>query len=145
MLLIGGFATASTGGFGAVLVAAYAYITDITPKRWLTVRMGIIEFMIFIGAAASSASSISWLGSNGCDFHPTAWLMMATAVLSFLYILVLPESLTNERKKELLIKPKRGDKSLDHWSENIHTAFVSRHSKILVITGSNSRHIIGYC
>ena len=111
LLLIGGFATASTGGFGAVLVAAYAYITDITPKRWLTVRMGIIEFMIFIGAAASSASSISWLGSNGCDFRPTTWLMMAIVVLSFLYILVLPESLTDERKKELLIKPKRGIKA----------------------------------
>ena len=111
LLLIGGFASAITGGFGAVLVAAYAYIADITPKRWLTIRMGFLQLFLFGGAAASSASSDSWLGSNGCDFHPTMWLMIALAVLSLFYILILPESLTDERRNELLIKPKRGIKA----------------------------------
>ena len=111
LLLIGGFASAITGGFGAILVAAYSYIVDITPKRWLTIRMGLLELFLFVGVAASSASSNSWLGSNGCDFHPTMWLMIATAVLSILYVLILPESLTDEKRKELLIKPKKGIKA----------------------------------
>lgn len=103
--LLSGFASGITGGFGAILLTGFSYIADITPEHWLTVRSGFLQVAIFVGTAASSGSSNSWLGSNGCDFLPPVWLLVAVTVVGFLYVVITPESLTREKRATL---PKRG-------------------------------------
>ena len=137
LFLIGRVAYGITGGFGAALIAGYSYVADITSKRWLTIRIGLVQLAIFAGTAASGAASNSWLGSNGCDFHPPMWLMIVTSVISILYVVILPESLTEERKKELQMKPKGG---LQAWVTGFKIYFwppylgFSNYWKVLVAT-----------
>ena len=137
LLLIGKVAYGITGGFGAALIAGYSYVADITPKRWLTIRIGLVQLAIFAASAAGAAASNSWLGSNGCDFHPPMWLTVATSVVSILYVVILPESLTEERKKELEIRPKKG---LQAWVTGLKIYFwppflgFSNYWKVLIAT-----------
>ena len=99
-LLIGSFATGICGGFGIMLGSSFSYITDITSKKWLTIRMGLLEASIFVATAVSSASSDSWIQKTDCIFKPQVWVVLATVTTGFLYALVLPESLG----KDLQIK-----------------------------------------
>ena len=136
-LLIAGVISGLSGSFGAALIAATTYVADITPKRWLTIRIGLVQVFAFVGTTASTATTNSWLGSNGCDFHPPLWLLMAITAVSLLYVVILPESLTEERKKQLEMKPKKG---LQAWITGLKIYFwppfigVSRYWKVLVAT-----------
>ena len=150
LFLIGGATNGLTGGFGAALIAGYSYAADITPKRWRTIRIGFVQVAIFAGAASSGAAANSWLGSNGCDFHPLMWLLIVTSVVSLLYVVVLPESLTEERKKELEMKTKKG---LQAWITGLKIYFwppflgVSKYWKVLVATAAMALAVtneIGY-
>ena len=138
-LLIAGVISGLSGSFGAAQMAATTYVADITPKRWLTIRIGLVNLFSFVGTTASAATSNNWLGSNGCDFHPPLWLMMGIAAVSLLYVVFLPESLTKERKKELEMKPKKG---LQTWITGLKIYFwppfigVSRYWKVLVATAA---------
>ena len=136
-LLIGGVISGLSGSFGAALIAATTYAVDITPKRWLTIRIGLVQVFAFVGTTAGGAANNSWLGGNGCDFHPPMWLLIVVSVVALFYVLILPESLTKERKKKLQMKPKRG---LQAWITGVKIYFwpkflgLSRYWKVLVAT-----------
>ena len=138
-LLIPGVISGLSGSFGAAQIASTTYVADITPKRWLIIRIILVQVFSFVGTTASAAASSNWLGSNGCDFHPPLWLLMAIAAVSLLYVVILPESLTEERKKELKMKPKKG---LQAWITGLKIYFwppfigVSRYWKVLVATAA---------
>ena len=145
LFLLGAVINGCTGGFGAALVAGYSYIADITPKRWLTVRSGLLEVFIFAGSTSGLASSNSWLGSNGCDFHPPSWLLIAVPVVGILYVAIIPESLTDERRQELALRPKKG---LQAWITGIKIYFlptylgVKKYWKLLAATVCTGLSII---
>ena len=145
VFLLGSVINGFTGGFGAAVVAGYAYIADITPKRWLTIRSGLLQLFIFAGSASSAASSNSWLGSNGCDFHPPSWLLVAVPVVGILYVAIIPESLTDERRQELALRPKKG---LQAWITGIKIYFlptylgVKKYWKLLAATACMGLAII---
>ena len=143
--LLGAVINGCTGGFGAALVAGYSYVADITPKRWLTIRSGMLQLFIFAGSASSAASSNSWLGSNGCDFRPPSWLLVGVPVIGILYVAIIPESLTDERRQELALRPKKG---LQAWITGIKIYFlptylgVKKYWRLLVATLCMSLAII---
>ena len=98
IFLVSAFSTGICGGFGVIMATVFAYITDVTPKQWLTIRMGILEASIFIGTATSSAASDKWIEKMNCDFRPMVWFILIVVALGFLYSIVIPESLTKEVK-----------------------------------------------
>ncbi|XP_019851843.1 PREDICTED: proton-coupled folate transporter-like [Amphimedon queenslandica] len=102
-----------SGGFGVILSSAAAYVTDITPPRWLTIRMAIVSSMIFVGGAAGSPAADKWIDANGCDFHPMVWLILASFLCGLLYtVILLPESLSKDIKSKNHQTSRNGFRSL---------------------------------
>ena len=134
---VGNVTSGLTGGFAALFLAAYAYIADITPKRWLTIRSGFLQVFVYVGKAVSAATSNSWLDSNGCDVIPPLWLLLVLGSVAVIYSLVIPESLSDKRRKELALIPKKG---IQAWIAGVKIYFkpyflgLKRYWKLLVAT-----------
>ena len=88
------FIFGTSGGMALTCGLSFAYVTDTTPKKWLRIRMGILEATIAIGKGTSSLGSNNWIHNNGCDFFPPSLLIIGTACIAILYLLFMPESLT---------------------------------------------------
>ena len=102
-----------SGGFGVILASSFAYISDITPPRWLTIRMAVLGAIIFVGAAAGSPAADKWMDTNGCEFRPLVWLILAVFLFGLLYTLVLlPESLSKDIKSKNHQPSKKGFRAL---------------------------------
>ena len=95
---LGSVATGVCGGFGIMLSSGFAYVTDITPKKWLTVRMAFLEASIFVATAISSALSNTWIEKTNCSFKPQVWVVLATAILGIIYTAFIPESLNKNQQ-----------------------------------------------
>ena len=101
------------GSFGIMLAACSAYVTDITPSRWLAVRMAILGGVIFVGSASASSASDKWIQTTNCDFRPMIWLILGTVLSGLVFSLILPESLNSDVKsKSTQTSRKRGIRSL---------------------------------
>ena len=85
-----------SGGFGFVLGLVVAVVADITPKRWLTVRMGFVELPIAFGHILSSVAANNWIQSTNCVFLLPALLMVSVSIFTLIYALLIPESLQRE-------------------------------------------------
>ena len=98
---------ASTGGMAGLLTSSYSYIADVSSKKWLTLRLGILESMTFIGGMLSLAIGGTWVQKSGCDFEYPVWLYLACVVMIIPYVIVIvPESLTvSERRQRTLNRP----------------------------------------
>ena len=102
-----------SGGFGVILASSFAYISDITPPRWLTIRMAVLGAIVFAGAAAGSPAADKWMDANGCDFRPLVWLILAAFLCGLLYTLILlPESLSKDIKSKNQQPSKKGFRAL---------------------------------
>ena len=86
------------GGYTTMGGIAFAAVSDITPKKWLTVRMGAIEAGIGIGKALSFIVTYVWLQYNGCQFGPPSWLMLGAVIVLLVFFSYLPESLPNNQE-----------------------------------------------
>ncbi len=88
-----------SGGFGAILTLNFSYIADITPKRWLTIRMGTLEASFYLAIAASAAVADTVIDQvTECDFRTPMWIIFSACIAGSLYCIILPESLHNEVK-----------------------------------------------
>ena len=68
--------------------------------KWLTLRLGIAESMVFFGTMASLAIGGEWLETTDCEFVVPYVMYFAVTVLILLYVfLLLPESLTPYQRK----------------------------------------------
>ena len=110
--VIGAFTTGISGGFGVILGAAFAYISDVTPKKWLTIRMGIVEASIFVATATSSAAADKWIQQTNCTFRPQVWVVLLVVLMGLIYTIIIPESLSKESRVKNMSKSKKGFKSL---------------------------------
>jgi len=91
---------ALAGSFPGMLTAVYSYIADVSSKKWLTLRLGILEAMIFIGATISLALGGQWLLRTNCFFQGPIWMYLACNVANFLYVIIwLPESMSKIQRK----------------------------------------------
>ena len=81
------------GAYATMTGVSFAAASDVTPTKWLTLRMGIVESCVALGTIFSNIAGYYWFQKNGCNFLPPAILMIAVVVFGLLYILVFPEPL----------------------------------------------------
>lgn len=92
---------ALAGSLPGMLTAVYSYIADVSSKKWLTLRIGILESMIFIGGTISLALSGQWLLKTSCNFEGAIWMYLACNLIIVVYVLLwLPESQTKLQQRE---------------------------------------------
>ena len=109
LFVVVSFISGLSGGFGTSM---FAYVTDIVPERWLTLRMGMIEVFIFLGSGVGSLSVDTWIEASRCSFSPQVWLLIATSSLGLLFACIIPESLSKKAKLTNMAKSSKGIGSL---------------------------------
>ena len=108
--VITAFIAGCCGDFAALLMGSFSYISDVSSKKWLTLRIGIAEAMIFFsGALGQGLASGLWLQKLDCYFIPPLWLFVGCNAGIIVYVvLLLPESLSRkERERRALTKPSK--------------------------------------
>ena len=81
------------GGFGVLFAATYAYIADISSHQTRSLRIGILELMIYISSALTRVLGGIWLSEVDCNFTSLTWAPFICFMLNLLYTLfLLPES-----------------------------------------------------
>ena len=101
-LLIGAITSSAFGNFAAMLLATFSYIADISSKDSRTVRVTILESMIYLGSVVSNISG-GWLLQKA-GFVPVFGLNCTIYFLLMIYWFFLPESyvpLLKETKSKL--------------------------------------------
>lgn len=88
------------GGIPGILTILYSYIADVSSTKWLTVRLGIMESMLFFGTTVSLAAGGVWLEKTRCNFVVPFAVYFISNVLILVYVIfLLPESLTKSQRK----------------------------------------------
>ena len=89
------FVVAIGGSVPGLITINYSYVADISSKKLLTLRIGILEAMIFIGNAIGIAISGQWLYHIGCSFVQSLWFYLACNMFIVFYVVFyLPESMS---------------------------------------------------
>ena len=113
--IIANFIGGISGDYSGILSGGYAYIADVSSEKWRGLRIGIIEGVFAIGAAAGPLLIGYWLQQNNCDFIIPMWLYIACNVTAGVYIMFcIPESLTKTERKDLTSRNPRGFKTMLH-------------------------------
>ena len=100
-LVFGAALVGISGNIIALLSASFSYVSDISSKKWRTVRIAIVESMLILPGLISSETSGIWFRDIGCKLGPPLLLYMACHVVIILYtLLYLPESLGKENRKK---------------------------------------------
>ena len=90
-----------SGGYATILSSSFAYVADISSVRWRTLRIGLVEAMIFAGGALGEGAGGYWFNKLNCSFIPPMLLYIACNFLIVLYVLILPESLNKSKRLEI--------------------------------------------
>ena len=102
-----------TGGLAGLLTTSYSYIADISSRRWLTLRLGILEAMTFIASSLGLGVAGLWIQLAKCNFLHVSWLILASSAALILYLIFFVRDSTNRqqamRRRRLLTT---GPKSL---------------------------------
>ena len=97
------------GGVPAILAGAFSYIADLSTPKWRSLRIGIAEGALALGASSGQLLGGYWLRKVNCDYMPQLYFFTAVSFAMLLYVLfVLPESLSNRKREELQDKGPRG-------------------------------------
>ena len=88
------------GGIPGILTIVYSYIADVSSTKWLTLRLGILESMLFLGTTASLGLGGVWLEKTRCNFVVPFVMYCIANILILVYVtFLLPESLTKSQRK----------------------------------------------
>lgn len=87
-----------TGGLAGILTTSYSYIADISPRKWLTLRLGILEAVAFIAASLSLGVAGGWIDLGHCSFLPISWMLCASSVVLVLYLIFFLRESTNRQQ-----------------------------------------------
>ena len=109
--ILGAGVRAATGGIAGILTTSHSYIADISSRKWLTLRLGILEGTTFIAGMVSLIVGGWWIQLSGCHFKELTYLLIAAIGLIIPYLLIfVPESLNKSEMTERI--PRVGPKSL---------------------------------
>jgi len=87
------------GGFGVVLMGSFSYIADISSHRVRSLRIGILELMIYVGSALTSVLMGIWLAQVDCQFTSLTWAPFLCYLINIPYALFMfPESLPKDQR-----------------------------------------------
>lgn len=84
------------GGASTILGVSFASVTDITSKKWRSVRLSTTESALGFGKASSYLIVFNWINNNGCNFRGPAYLMVGSSAIAFIYMTFMPESLRQD-------------------------------------------------
>ena len=73
----------ATGGFTIIMTVSIAYISDVSSKKWLTLRISLLQAMFYVSKALADAITGQWLRRSGCDFSPILWLALTSSTCNF--------------------------------------------------------------
>ena len=77
-----------SGGYAAILMASFAYISDVSSGKWRTVRIGLVEAMIFLSGLLAEYLGGVWFQYLDCDVIPPLILNIACYITIILYTLI---------------------------------------------------------
>ena len=101
------------GGHAGLLTISRSFVTDISSRKWLTLRLGILVAVSYIAASLGLFTAGFWIGESNCNFHPISWLILIMSVVVFIYLLLfVRESLNYRQTRERQMSLSSGVKSL---------------------------------
>lgn len=97
-----------TGGLSSITMACYSYVSDISSLKWRTMRIGLVQSMLYVAGIMSRGLGLLWFQKLNCDItYPLVLFMACNAAIIVYVTLFLSESLTaKERRKKNVDKPK---------------------------------------
>ena len=103
------------GGFGVLFAATFSYIADISSHKTRSLRIGILELMIYISSALTSVLVGVWLSEVNCSFTSLTWAPFISYIISLLYSLfLLPDSgLSKAQRQQQAVTQKTGNNKLE--------------------------------
>lgn len=90
-LIASGLVLGITGGFSVVMTVCVAYVADVSTTKWLTLRIALLQAMLYTSQALSDVITGQWLKRSGCFFDPLLWLSAAAGLLVLFYLIILKE------------------------------------------------------
>ena len=109
LFIISGVLSSFFGGFASILAASFAYAADVSsPGRSRSIRISIIEAMIFTAGLVSEGGAGKVLRQLNCSFWPLIVVYIGSGLLMILYTaLFLPEPFSqSERLQRATHHPK---------------------------------------
>lgn len=103
-----------TGGFPLVIGICFAIVTDTTPKKWLGIRMSVLEAGISMAKVVASLSTNNWINYTNCAFIAPSLLNIGVAVITLVYLICMVESspaATKDDKKSMMEKDNKEKES----------------------------------
>ncbi len=108
IFLVGSFAKAGSGGIAGLLTISHSYVADVSSRKWLTLRLGVVEACTCIAGMFSFVVGGVWVQLAKCDFRAPSYLLVGSIVAVLPYVIFcVPESLSN-RKRSTRQAPKAG-------------------------------------
>ena len=88
------------GGLPAIMMASFSYISDVSTVKWRTVRIGIVEAMVFLAGVLASLFGGWWFKQLNCWLQDPLILIIACHVAGIFYIIIfLPPSIIKEQRR----------------------------------------------
>jgi MFS family permease len=86
LFIIGGVLSGFFGGFASILATSFSYAADISsPGRGRSIRISIIEAMIFVAGLVSEGGAGKVIELLNCSFWPLIAVYIGSGVLMILY------------------------------------------------------------
>ena len=99
--IAGNLVSSFFGGFGVMFAGSFSYIADISSHKTRSLRIGILELMIYISSALTSVLVGVWLSEVDCSFTSLTWAPFISYIISLLYSLfLLPDSLSKAQRQQ---------------------------------------------
>lgn len=86
LYLIGSLVSGLTGGFSSFNFAVYSYVVDTSVIKYRTIKIGILEAMMYLGAALSSFTSGIWIKNEG--YASPFWGVLACHIFVLIYTII---------------------------------------------------------
>ena len=101
------------GGQAGLLTVSRSFVSDISSRKWLTLRLGILVAVSYIASSLGLFTAGLWIGESNCDFHPISLLILVLSVVVVIYLLLfVRESLSHRQTGERQTSLASGAKSL---------------------------------
>ena len=87
------------GGEAGLLTVSRSFVTDISSRKWLTLRLGILVAVSYIAASMGLFTAGFWIGASNCKYRPISLLILVMSVVVVIYLLLfMRDSLMNRSR-----------------------------------------------
>ena len=86
------------GGEAGLLTVSRSFVTDISSRKWLTLRLGILVAVSYIAASMGLFTAGFWIGASNCKYRPISLLILVMSVVVVIYLLLCMRESLNHRQ-----------------------------------------------